>query len=551
MKTKILFLGFILLFILIIIKLFYIQIISPVNVDYDLYLKSKKLYPERGKIYDRKNSPLVLNQNSYLLYIEPKKIDDKLKLLKFLSEKLEMDEASLEAKIDFNKQWVAITSGLLEEKKIEIEKLNLKGVGFEKKMKRFYPEASLSAHILGFVGKNEKGDDVGYFGIEGFYNQDLSGLPGLIETERDLFGRPIFFGVQKKLNPENGRDLILTIDKTVQEIAKKKLLNGIEKYQAKQGCVIIADPKTMAIISLVCLPDYDLDNYYQFNESYFKNPAISEVYEPGSIFKPLIMAAAIEEKKIRPTDIYDEQGPVKIGEYEIRTWNNKYEGKISMTRILEKSSNVGMVYIGEKLGKNKIFEYLDKFQFGKITNIDLQGEIAGVMKPKNQWYPIDYATVTFGQGIAVTPIGMIKAFSSIINGGYLMRPYVVEKIISSKGEIKIKPKIEKKIFSNLTSEIMKKMLVSTVENAEAKWNRPKNIKIGGKTGTAQIPIKGHYDPSLTNASFIGFLPADDPKIIALVMLKEPKTSPWGSETAAPIFFEIANDLIVYYGINNE
>jgi len=548
MRTKILFIFFLTCFLLIIVKLFYLQVISPKKTFSNLYLKSEKLLPERGKIYDHFLTPLALNQNSYLLYLEPKKIDDQLKLVKFLSEKLEMEEASLEAKIDLSKEWIAIKAGIEEDKKNEIEKLNIKGVGFEKQIKRFYPEASLSAHILGFVGKNEAGDDVGYFGIEGFYNQDLAGLPGLFASERDLFGKPIFIGIQNRYQPENGRDLVLTIDKTVQEIAKRNLLKGMERYQAKQGCVIIADPKTMAIISLVCLPDYDLDKYYQFNESYFRNHAVSDLYEPGSIFKPLIMAAALEEKKIKPDEIMDETGPVKIGEYEIKTWNNKYEGKISMTRILEKSSNVGMVYVGEKLGKNKLYQYLQKYGVGEETGIDLQGEVSGYLKPKNLWYPIDYATATFGQGIALTPIQMIRAFSSIVNGGNLLRPYLVEKIISKKGEIKIKPKVERRVISERTSAIIRKMLVSTVENAEVKWDRPKNIKIGGKTGTAQVAIQGHYDPSLTNASFIGFAPADDPKFIILVTYKEPRTSTWGSETAAPTFFEIVKELIVYYGI---
>ncbi len=548
MKAKILLVVFLVFYFLIIVKLFYIQILKPKNIDSTFYLKSKKLLPERGKIYDINKNPLVLNQNSYLLYLEPKKINDLSKIKKFLSEKLKIDEASLEAKIDMKKDWLAIKSRINEDLKKEIEKENLIGIGFEKQMIRYYPESSLSAHLLGFVGKDEQGDDLGYFGIEGFYDQDLKGLPGFFDTERDLLGRPIFLGFQKKIPPENGRDLILTIDKTVQEISKKKLKEGIEKYQAKQGCVIIADPYTMAIISLVCLPDYDNDQYYLFSEEYFKNPVISEVYEPGSIFKPLIMAAAIEEKKIKPQDIYDEKGPVEIGEYKIKTWNDKYEGKITMTRILEKSSNVGMVYVGEKLGKDNIYKYLEKFGFGKITGIDLQGEISGFIKERSSWYPIDYATVTFGQGIAVTPIQMIRAFASLVNGGYLMKPYIVDRILSPKGEIKIKPKKQGKIFSEITSEIIKKMLVSTVENAEAKWDRPKNIKIGGKTGTAQIPIKGHYDPSLTNASFIGFAPADKPKFIIMVMLKEPKTSPWGSETAAPIFFEIVKELIPYYGI---
>lgn len=496
-------------------------------------------------------TPLALNQNSYLLYLEPKKITDKLKLVKFLSEKLEMPEASIEAKINPDKDWISVTSQIDEEKKKEIENLKIDGVGFQTQMRRFYPEASLSAHLLGFVGKDESGDDVGYFGLEGFYNQDLSGLPGLLDSERDLFGRPIFIGVQNKVNPENGRDLVLTIDKTIQEIAKKRLHDGIERYKAKQGCVIVAEPYSMAILSLVCLPDYDLDKYYQFTEEYFRNPVVSEVYEPGSIFKPLITAAALEEKKIKPTDFYQEDGPVTIGEYQIKTWNNKYEGKITMTRILEKSSNVGMVYIGEKLGRDKIYQYLEKYGFGKTTSIDIQGEISSFLKPKSEWYPIDFSTVTFGQGIALTPIQMVRAFASLVNGGSLMKPYVVDRLISQKKEIKIKPKIEKKVISKTTSEIIKKMLVSTVENAEAKWDRPKDIKIGGKTGTAQVPIQGHYDPSKTNASFIGFAPADNPKFITMVMLKEPETSPWGSETAAPIFFEIAKDLIVYYGITPE
>lgn len=548
MKTKLLFIIFLFFYFGIVVKLFYLQILSPLKVNKSLYLKTQKLLPERGRIYDSNQTPLVLNQNSYLLYLEPKKITDKLKLTKFLGEKLEIEEASLSAKIDETKDWISIVGGIDEEKKKEIENLKITGVGFNQEMKRFYPEASLSAHLLGFVGKNKDGENTGYFGLEGFYDKDLSGLPGLLDSERDILGRPIFLGIQNKVDAENGRDLILTLDKTVQEISKKRLLEGLERYQAKQGCVIIADPYKMAILSLICLPDYDLDKYYQFSENYFKNPAISDLYEPGSIFKPLIMAAAIEEKKVKPQDTYEEKGPLQVGEYQIKTWNDKYEGKISMTRILEKSSNVGMVYVGEKLGKNKIYQYLEKYGFGELTDIDLQGENSAYFKPKSNWYPIDFSTVTFGQGIALTPIQMIRAFASLINGGYLMKPYVVDRILSSNKETKIKPKIEKKVISNFTSEIIKKMLVSAIENAEAKWDQPSYYQIGGKTGTAQIAIQGHYDPSLTNASFIGFAPADKPKFIALVILKEPKTSPWGSETAAPIFFEITKDLIVYYGI---
>jgi len=548
MKIKFIFLLFIVFYLTIVVRLFFLQVIySPANKSE--YLKTNKLNPIRGRIYDQENQALVLNQNSYQLYVEPKKIEDKDKLLRLLSESLKVEEASISAKLDMSKYWVAIAGGLPQEQKDKIDKLNLKGIGFDYQTKRFYPEASLSAHILGFLGKDNQGEDVGHLGLEGFYDRDLRGLPGFVETERDILGRPILIGVQQRVEAEDGRDLILTIDKNVQEISKNRLLEGLEKYKAKKGCVITADPKTTAILSLVCLPDYDIEKYYLFNENFYKNLAIADLYEPGSVFKPLIVAAALDEKKIKPNDTYNETGQIAVGEYNIKTWNDKYEGKISMTRILEKSSNVGMVYIGEKLGNKKIYNYLEKFGFGQNTGIDLEGEASGYLKPKANWYPIDYATVTFGQGIAITPIQMIRAFASIINGGYLMKPYIVQKIISKNKITEIKPQVERRVVSQMTSEIIRKMLISTVENAEAKWDRPKGFLIGGKTGTAQVPIKGIYDASKTIASFIGFAPANNPRFLTFVILYEPQSSQWGSETAAPLFFEITKDLIVYYGIS--
>jgi len=548
MKIKFIFLLFIAFYFIIIVRLFFLQVIfSPASRSE--YLKTNKLYPVRGRIYDKNNQSLVLNQNSYQLYVEPKKVLDQDNLLNSLSKSLEIEEATISAKLNMSKDWVAIAGGLTQEQKDKIDKLNLKGIGFDYQTKRFYPEASLSAHILGFLGKDNQGEDIGHLGLEGFYDRDLRGLSGFIETERDVAGRPILIGVQQRVEAEDGRDLILTIDKNVQEINKKRLIQGLEKYQAKKGCVITVDPKTMAILGLTCLPDYDIEKYYLFDENFYKNLAISDLYEPGSVFKPLIVAAALEEKKIKPNDTYNETGQVAVGEYNIKTWDDKYEGKISMTRILEKSSNVGMVYIGQKLGNNMIFNYIDKYGFGQNTGIDLEGEAGGYIKPEKNWYLIDYATATFGQGIAVTPIQMIRAFASIINGGNLMKPYVVQKIVSENKITEIKPKIERKVISKMTSDIIRKMLVSTVENAEVKWDQPKGISIGGKTGTAQVAIKGVYDASKTVASFIGFAPAEDPKFLTFVVLFEPKTSQWGSETAAPLFFEIAKDLIVYYNIS--
>lgn len=548
-KLKILFIGFFLVFSIIIIKLLSFQIFS--SSSRNNYFNTTKIAPKRGRIYDRNAQPLAVNQILYRLAIEPQKIKRISDFVDNLAPILQIEKASLEAKIDPTKQWQLIKTALPKETVQKITNLKQAGIIFEEESYRYYPEASLAAHLIGFVGKNSENDPAGYFGVEGYFDKDLAGLPGLLRSERDLSNNPIFAGTQEMLEAEDGRDLFLTIDKVVQMIIKNRLKKAMETYQAKEGCVIVVDPSSLEVFGLSCLPDFDADNYYKFDETFYKNSALTNLYEPGSTFKPLIVAAAIEEKAIKPTDIYNERGPLQFGEYQIQTWNNKYEGKISITRILEKSSNVGMVYIGEKLGNKKIYQYLTDYGFGEKTDIDLQGEFVNKIKPYNNWYPIDFATATFGQGIAVTPLQMVKAFASLINGGQLLQPHVVRQISDGEQLRNIQKKLVNKVISVQTSNIIKKMLQSTVENGEISWAKPKGYLMGGKTGTAQVAIKGHYDSSKTIASFIGFAPVSNPKFLTLVILKEPKTSQWGSETAAPLFFEIAKDLIVYYNIAPE
>lgn len=550
-KLGFLFLIFIVGIATIIIKLFFIQIISPDRYISYRYLKTSKILPQRGQIFDRHKQSLALNETIYLLYVEPQKIDKKKTVVEKLDQILKIGSATIEAKLSSDKFWLPLSSNVNKEDKDKIMALKILGIGFEEQTRRFYPEASLAAHLLGFVGKNTDGNNFGYFGLEGHYEKDLAGLPGILKTERDLLGKPIFSGVQNEIKGEDGRNLILTIDKAVQSLAKEKLTSGLARYGAKEGCIIVADPNSLEIIALTCLPDFDPYNYADFSENYFKNPAISNLYEPGSIFKPIVMAAALHEKAVKQDDTYEETGPIKIGKYEIQTWNDKYEGKITMTRILEKSSNVGLVYVGEKLGSKKTLQYLDKFGFNEKTGIDLQGESLAFLKKASLWRPIDYATVTFGQGIGVTQIQMIRAFAVLINGGYLMQPYVVSSFRSDTDAEKISAKKIRRVIDDDTSKKIKKMLESTVVNGDAKWARPLGYRIGGKTGTAQIVIDGKYDPAKTIASFVGFAPVDKPKFIVLVTLKEPSASPWGSETAAPLFFDLARDLFIYYNIAPE
>ncbi len=537
-------------FLAIIVRLFFIQIVFSSSYSAD-YTTTKKISPNRGKILDRNYEPIAINQTKYLMYVEPKNMKSKSKLIEKIDEILHIGEATLEARINENKDWVAVTGNIPKETKLKLELLLLPEIGFQEETHRFYPEASLSAHLVGFMGRDKDGESIGYFGVEGYYDKDLAGLPGVLKSERDLFNRPIFVGSQEKVDAADGRDFVLTIDKSVQHIVKEHLKKGVENFKAKSGCVIAVNPKTMEIIALTCLPDFDPGTYYDFSEDVFANWSISSGYEPGSTFKPLIMAAAMEEGVLKPNDIFNERGAVEIGGYTIRNWNDKYEGKISVTRILEKSSNVGMVYVGSKLGKEKVYEYVKKYGFEEYTNIDLQGEVPGQVKSLDTWYPIDASTTAFGQGISVTAMQLVRGFAAVINGGYLMRPYIVKEVVENGYKKVREPQVQRRVLSEKTSRTMRKMLVNTIAHAEAKWDIPEGFTFGGKTGTAQIALEGKYDASKTIASFIGFAPADDPQFLVLTIIQEPGSSSWGSETAAPLFFDIAKELLIYYNIPAE
>jgi cell division protein FtsI/penicillin-binding protein 2 len=261
------------------------------------------------------------------------------------------------------------------------------------------------------------------------------------------------------------------------------------------------------------------------------------------------MSAAINENLANAQTIVNESGPVTIGEYTIRTWNDSYHGPITATQILQYSSNVGMVHVSRILGKEREIKYIKNYGIGQQTNVDLQEESSPEMRPVSSWVDIDYATASFGQGIAVTPLQLVRAIGAIANGGALMEPKVVKEIVDKRGKkVEIKPNKVRQIITTDAARQIKDMMIDAVKFGEAKWARPKGYKVAGKTGTAQIPVAGHYDPTKTIASFVGFAPADNPRFVMLVILNQPQSSEWGSETAAPLFFTIAKDLFAYMGI---
>jgi len=547
------FLILFLTFIAIVARLFYWQ----VGRAQELYVLAQSQYGRvikveavRGEIKASDGFPIAANKISYLVFASPKEVKDKKALAEKLSPILKVDIASISSQLALNRLWVPLKSVVDIETKKSIESLALAGIGFEEKSTRFYPEASMSAHLLGFVGKNDPGEDKGYFGLEGYYDRLLRGKESYIVGVQDALGRPILAKATDDLRRINGRNLILTIERPIQFLLEKKLKEGVETYGATSGMVGVMNPKTGGIIAMASFPTFCPCEYQNYSEDLYKNPFVSNIYEPGSTFKPIVMAGALDAKVIKPeTKCPICSGPVVIGEYELHTWNDKYYKDINMIDVIVRSDNTGMVYVAQKLGTDKMIDYLNKFGLGSLTYIDSQGEISASLKPKNAWYEVDLATTGFGQGISVTPIGLLTAFSAIANNGKMMQPHFVSAVEAPDGEVaKISPKVLGTPISENTSKVMTEILVNAVNKGEAQWARLKGYRIAGKTGTASIPVRGHYDPSQTITSFIGFAPAEKPKFVMLVILDKPTVAIYGSETAAPIFFDIAKDILSYYGI---
>lgn len=555
MKGRLHFTLFLLLlmFVSIIARLFYWQVVKAEELSLlgrSQYGTLVELLPERGEIKTADGFPIATNKPSFIVFANPKEIKDKEKTISLLSNLLDTNRASISASLSQDLFWVPIQSKVNVQLKNSIEKLKLKGIGFEQESVRFYPEASMAAQVLGFVGKDELGEDKGYFGLEGYYDRLLRGKTGLAVQIHDALGQPVLARMNENSGQINGRSLILSMDRSIQFIVEKKLKEGIEQYGASSGMAAVMDPKTGNILAMAAFPSFDPSNYSEYSEELYKNPFISNIYEPGSTFKPLIMAAALDSKVVKPdTKCPICTGPIQIGDYEIKTWNNKYYKETNMIDIIVHSDNIGMVYIAQTLGLEKMLSYLRRFGIGELTGIDFQGEVAPNLKSENKWYPIDLATAGFGQGISLTPIELLTAFASIANEGKRMEPHIVSKIETPEGQIiPIPSKIVDKPISSQTAKVITEMLIRAVDKGEAQWAKLRGYRIAGKTGTAQIPIAGHYDPNKTITSFMGFAPADDPKFVMLVILDRPTTSIYGAETAAPIFFGIAHDILTYYGI---
>jgi len=516
-------------------------------------------YPERGTVYltDMKSPdgrfPAAVNKDVWLVYADPRLVMNPVAVSLQLAPLLELDEKELADKLEQKSSaYQPLKHKVTEETAAKIRALDVKGIGFAREQLRVYPDSPEGAQTIGFVGSDENGERVGRYGVEGFWNTQLSGETGFMATEKDPLGRWIGSAARDLRPARDGDDLTLTIDRMIQHVACSKLREAVEQHGATGGSVVIMRPKSGAILAMCGYPDFDANAYSSVTDmSLYNNPVIFSPYEPGSIFKPLTMAAAIDAGKVAPNTTYDDEGSVVIGQYTIKNSDGKSNGIQTMTQVLEKSLNTGAIFAVRSLGPEAFQKYVEDFGFGQLTGVDLDTEAPGNTESLSKRGEIWSATASFGQGISVTPLQMAAAFSALANGGKLIKPFVVDSVRHPDGTVqKTEPVAVRQVITKRASTLVSGMLVRVVENGHGKKAGVPGYWVAGKTGTAQIPAKdgSGYEKDVTIGSFAGFAPVDDPAFVMVVRIDRPKDTPWAETSAAPVFGDIAKFLLQYMEI---
>lgn len=430
----------------------------------------------------------------------------------------------------------------------ELQSANLRGVAVREVPQRAYPEGSLAAHLLGFVRLGDQGPR-GEYGIEAGLDRLLRGEAGLTEAERDVAGRLISLGRASLVPPEHGADVVLTIDRILQTVAEDLAKDGRERFRAERAQVAVMDPRTGALLAIAAYPTFSPAEPGAIREvGVYQNPLVSDLIEPGSVFKPLVMAAALEHDLVAPDTTMVDAGPLRIGPYTINTYDGRHHGTITMTNILEHSNNIGMVWVAQQVGVERLFQFLRRLGTGERTGLPVSGEAAAPLSDPATWGETRLATAGFGQGIVTTGLHVLTATAALINGGNLLEPYVVAEVRYPDGTVeKRKPKVIRRVIRPEVSTQLRSMLASVVENGVAVAARVPGHYVGGKTGTAQVvdPETGRYATDKKIISFIGFAPVDDPAFIALIKLDNPAGLSFAAGTAAPLFGELAGKTLEY------
>lgn len=531
---------------LIVFQLFSIQLGPNVPYFNDEFTKMserrKEFDPPRGRLYDRNGTLLATNDTQYEVNASPSFVTDPEAAAETLADKLDRSRKELLRLLTSDDQYVLIqrpvaatVGGDLLALQKDPKGPDLGGITLEPIPHRIYPGGILAAQVLGFVGY----DGQGYYGVEGFYNDVLAGHP-VVGVERS-----VPFEAALNPAPDQAADLTLTIEREVQSVVEQALQGALETSGAATGTIIVMDPRTGEILGMVSAPAYDPNNFADEPDVNHADPAVSAQFEPGSIFKVLTMAAALESGTVTPQTTYVDYGSVEVGGAIIRNWNGGGWGEQDMTGLLQHSLNVGAATLAKMMGPKTFYDYMTAFGVGQVTNVDLAAEAAGRLKRPGDpdWYESDLGTNAFGQGVAVTPLQILTAISAVANGGAMMQPHVLLAVNDGGVLHRTQPTVLGRPISAQTASTLVGMLTASLEQEASNALVP-GYRIAGKTGTAQIPIPGGYDPQATIATFVGWGPADDPRFIALIKLDRPTTAPWGSVVAAPVFSQLAERLMV-------
>lgn len=570
-RTKIIFATIIVGFFLVSARLFYWQIIQAKSSQSVVEQQSTQrviIRGRRGKIYSDQGELLVGNQSVFDIYLNKSELDIEVDELIEILSKIYRDyqdsitdksidqfvtnyfidssdqfEEQLAILVSRNSNWIKILPEIPTGFKEKVVEQKLAGLHSFETEARFYPEASMAAHLTGFVGKTEDGNNIGYFGIEGALEKELQSKSKEIVYRTDAKGVS-FSDQQLDYSNLDGRDITTTIKREIQFIAETALSKGIDRSQSKSGEIVIIEPKTGAILAVATWPHYSQINFKQFNTEDYKNPALANLYEPGSTFKVLTLATGLDLGIITPqTECTKCAGPRVIGSHTINTWNKEFNPNITMIEALRKSDNTAMVFVSEQIGAERFMDYIKQFGIGEPLNIDLQEDRKTPLPSRVG--PIELATISFGQGISTNSMQMVRAISAIANNGVIMKPYIIRSVYDPQTheEIVYQPQELRRVIKAETAQTMTQMMIHSASKYSSWVNQ--SYQVAGKSGTSQIPSEtGGYQEWGTIASYVGFAPADNPKFVMLVKLTEPRIDPWGETTAVPIWYDIAEKILL-------
>lgn len=544
---------------IIIHRLFVVQVLSHEELfsraqsQHQYY---EELTPKRGEIYLQnkgKTYPASVNEEMDSVIAVPKNIVDTEGTTMTLATILNQPVEEIREKIIKNKEdmYEVIKRKLTDQESLALQNKNLKGIELIPEYWRTFPASPLASQTVGFVGYNGE-EKSGQYGVEEYFENSLRGKGGFLKAEKDTGGRWISVGLRTLQKADDGDNLVLTIEQSVQYYVEKKLEEAVKKFQAASGNILIMEPKTGHILAMANYPSYDNGNYSEVEDaSLFQNKCIQEQFEPGSIFKPITYSIALDTDKMEPTTTYHDSGSISMAGYTLHNFDGKGRGTIPMTKALDLSLNTGAIFAQQRVGKEKFYEYLKNYGFGEKLGVDLTGEAGGDIKNLSLMKDLNFATAAFGQGVSVTPLQMVTAFSTVINGGHLMKPQIVDKVIKNNGEEIIIPSKEiRRVISDQTSAKMRGMLISVVKNGWSVKSAVPGYLIGGKTGTAQIPNQGGagYSTEMVH-SYITSAPMNDPRFTILVKLYKVKAVNFSSDSSSPIARQILEFLFDYYNIS--